>query len=132
MEFNQRSCSSPSSVYFYKYYVKLELSDEDISVDIDLSSYLLMKYLYMTNNWNCFHSSWLLDENLCDFIAAIPLSIDHKPDRSDERQRIEEAGGFVIWAGEYVILGCYLYALLYASKGDICFTFPIWIEIVIM
>jgi hypothetical protein len=28
------------------------------------------------------------------------LSIDHKPDRSDERQRIEEAGGFVVWAGE--------------------------------
>ena len=32
--------------------------------------------------------------------AAIPLSIDHKPDRSDERQRIEEAGGFITWAGE--------------------------------
>lgn len=34
------------------------------------------------------------------FVAAIPLSIDHKPDRSDERQRIEQAGGFVIWAGK--------------------------------
>ena len=32
--------------------------------------------------------------------AAIPLSIDHKPDRSDERQRIEQAGGFIIWAGK--------------------------------
>lgn len=32
--------------------------------------------------------------------VAIPLSIDHKPDRSDERQRIEEAGGFIVWAGE--------------------------------
>lgn len=31
--------------------------------------------------------------------AAIPLSIDHKPDRSDERERIEQAGGFIIWAG---------------------------------
>lgn len=34
------------------------------------------------------------------FLVAIPLSIDHKPDRSDERQRIEDAGGFIIWAGE--------------------------------
>lgn len=34
--------------------------------------------------------------------AAIPLSIDHKPDRSDERERIEQAGGFIIWAGNFV------------------------------
>jgi hypothetical protein len=33
--------------------------------------------------------------------AAVPLSVDHKPDRSDERQRIEQAGGFVIWAGKF-------------------------------
>lgn len=33
--------------------------------------------------------------------AAVPLSIDHKPDRSDERQRIEQAGGFIIWAGKF-------------------------------
>lgn len=31
--------------------------------------------------------------------VAIPLSVDHKPDRSDERERIENAGGFIIWAG---------------------------------
>ncbi|KAH9691485.1 putative protein phosphatase 2C 11 [Citrus sinensis] len=37
--------------------------------------------------------------------SAIPLSIDHKPDRSDERQRIEEAGGFVIWAGTWRVGG---------------------------
>lgn len=34
------------------------------------------------------------------FAAAVPLSVDHKPDRSDERQRIEQAGGFIIWAGK--------------------------------
>lgn len=34
--------------------------------------------------------------------TAIPLSIDHKPDRSDERQRIESAGGFIIWAGKVI------------------------------
>lgn len=31
--------------------------------------------------------------------AAIAVSRDHKPDQSDERQRIEEAGGLVMWAG---------------------------------
>lgn len=34
---------------------------------------------------------------------AIPLSVDHKPDREDEYQRIEEAGGKVIqWYGSRV------------------------------
>ncbi|KAJ0085125.1 hypothetical protein Patl1_08185 [Pistacia atlantica] len=37
--------------------------------------------------------------------SALPLSIDHKPDRSDERQRIEEAGGFIIWAGTWRVGG---------------------------
>ena len=31
--------------------------------------------------------------------AAIAVSRDHKPDQSDERERIENAGGFVMWAG---------------------------------
>lgn len=39
------------------------------------------------------HVSWLS----CP--AAIAVSRDHKPDQTDERQRIEDAGGFVMWAG---------------------------------
>lgn len=46
---------------------------------------------------------WLKPQ-FCDALfhlddAAIAVSRDHKPDQSDERQRIEDAGGFVMWAG---------------------------------
>ncbi|KAJ3692173.1 hypothetical protein LUZ60_012523 [Juncus effusus] len=36
---------------------------------------------------------------------AIALSEDHKPNRIDERQRIEEAGGFIMWAGTWRVGG---------------------------
>ncbi|KAK9075375.1 hypothetical protein SSX86_003698 [Deinandra increscens subsp. villosa] len=36
---------------------------------------------------------------------AIPLSEDHKPNRSDERERIENAGGVVMWAGTWRVGG---------------------------
>ncbi|MBA0690605.1 hypothetical protein Goari_008270 [Gossypium aridum] len=36
---------------------------------------------------------------ICRGGNAIAVSRDHKPDQSDERQRIENAGGFVMWAG---------------------------------
>lgn len=35
-------------------------------------------------------------------LSAIPLSDDHKPNRRDERERIESAGGVVMWAGKYL------------------------------
>ncbi|XP_042494997.1 probable protein phosphatase 2C 11 [Macadamia integrifolia] len=48
--------------------------------------------------------------------AAIPLSIDHKPDRSDERQRIEQAGGFIIWAGTWRVGGILAVSRAFGDK----------------
>lgn len=36
---------------------------------------------------------------------AYPMSEDHKPNRADERQRIEKAGGVVVWAGTWRVGG---------------------------
>uniref|UniRef100_A0A803L727 protein-serine/threonine phosphatase n=1 Tax=Chenopodium quinoa TaxID=63459 RepID=A0A803L727_CHEQI len=49
-------------------------------------------------------------------IESIPLSIDHKPDRSDERQRIEDAGGFVIWAGTWRVGGVLAISRAFGDK----------------
>jgi hypothetical protein len=37
--------------------------------------------------------------------AAVPLTEDHKPDRSDERDRVESRGGTVVWAGTWRVGG---------------------------
>ena len=37
--------------------------------------------------------------------AALALSEDHKPNRTDERSRIEAAGGVVVWAGTWRVGG---------------------------
>ena len=37
--------------------------------------------------------------NLVLILTAIALSEDHKPNRTDERKRIENAGGVIMWAG---------------------------------
>ncbi|THU57622.1 hypothetical protein C4D60_Mb03t05470 [Musa balbisiana] len=52
--------------------------------------------------------SWFLQNSLTLFFvtfAAIAVSRDHKPDQTDERQRIEDAGGFVMWAGTWRVGG---------------------------
>lgn len=48
--------------------------------------------------------------------SAIPLSIDHKPDRSDERERIEQAGGFIIWAGTWRVGGILAVSRAFGDK----------------
>lgn len=48
--------------------------------------------------------------------SAFPLSIDHKPDRSDERERIEQAGGFIIWAGTWRVGGVLAVSRAFGDK----------------
>ncbi|KAK0577270.1 hypothetical protein LWI29_030487 [Acer saccharum] len=52
----------------------------------------------------------------CRAGSAIPLSVDHKPDRDDERQRIEGAGGFIIWAGTWRVGGVLAISRAFGDK----------------
>ena len=52
----------------------------------------------------------------CRAGPAIPLSTDHKSDRYDERQRIEDAGGFVIWAGTWRVGGVLAVSRAFGDK----------------
>ncbi|XP_052201924.1 probable protein phosphatase 2C 11 isoform X1 [Diospyros lotus] len=52
----------------------------------------------------------------CRAGSAVPLSVDHKPDRSDERERIEQAGGFIIWAGTWRVGGVLAVSRAFGDK----------------
>ncbi|KAG8058112.1 hypothetical protein GUJ93_ZPchr0002g23271 [Zizania palustris] len=53
---------------------------------------------------------------VCKGGDAIAASRDHKPDQSDERQRIEEAGGFVMWAGTWRVGGVLAVSRAFGDK----------------
>ncbi|KAJ7534435.1 hypothetical protein O6H91_13G094400 [Diphasiastrum complanatum] len=53
---------------------------------------------------------------LCRGGQAVPLSTDHKPNRLDERQRIEQAGGVVLWAGTWRVGGILAVSRAFGDK----------------
>ncbi|XP_062184074.1 probable protein phosphatase 2C 45 isoform X1 [Phragmites australis] len=53
---------------------------------------------------------------ICRGGNAIAVSKDHKPDQTDERQRIEEAGGFVMWAGTWRVGGVLAVSRAFGDK----------------
>ncbi|XP_062218207.1 probable protein phosphatase 2C 10 [Phragmites australis] len=53
---------------------------------------------------------------ICKGGEAIAVSRDHKPDQSDERQRIEDAGGFVMWAGTWRVGGVLAVSRAFGDK----------------
>ncbi len=48
--------------------------------------------------------------------AAIAVSIDHKPNNNDERERIENAGGVVVWAGTWRVGGVLAVSRAFGDK----------------
>jgi protein phosphatase 1L len=48
--------------------------------------------------------------------AAIALSVDHKPNLKEEKQRVEEAGGMVVWAGTWRVCGILAVSRAFGDK----------------
>lgn len=53
---------------------------------------------------------------ICRGGNAFAVSRDHKPDQTDERQRIEDAGGFVMWAGTWRVGGVLAVSRAFGDK----------------
>jgi len=53
---------------------------------------------------------------LCRGGKAQPLSVDHKPNSKEERQRIENAGGVVVWAGTWRVGGVLAVSRAFGDK----------------
>ncbi|PKA50846.1 putative protein phosphatase 2C 59 [Apostasia shenzhenica] len=53
---------------------------------------------------------------ICRAGKAVAVSRDHKPDQTDERQRIEDAGGFVMWAGTWRVGGVLAVSRAFGDK----------------
>ncbi|KAK3141263.1 hypothetical protein QOZ80_4BG0331570 [Eleusine coracana subsp. coracana] len=53
---------------------------------------------------------------ICRGGNAIAVSKDHKPDETNERQRIEDAGGFVMWAGTWRVGGVLAVSRAFGDK----------------
>eukprot|EP00270_Netrium_digitus_P004865 TRINITY_DN16272_c0_g1_i1.p1 TRINITY_DN16272_c0_g1~~TRINITY_DN16272_c0_g1_i1.p1 ORF type:complete len:313 (-),score=67.14 TRINITY_DN16272_c0_g1_i1:357-1295(-) len=53
---------------------------------------------------------------ICRGGQASALSKDHKPNRSDERERIEQAGGSVMWAGTWRVGGVLAVSRAFGDK----------------
>lgn len=56
---------------------------------------------------NTLHIGWLGDSqvSMCKQGRAVHLMEPHKPNRQDERQRIEKLGGCVLWIGDWRVNG---------------------------
>lgn len=58
--------------------------------------------------------------------AAIAVTVDHKPNNKDERERIENAGGVVIWAGTWRVGGVLAVSRAFGDKPLKPVRAPVW------
>ncbi|KZV31765.1 hypothetical protein F511_00569 [Dorcoceras hygrometricum] len=76
--------------------VEEEFADEDNAAEMGSTALVVLVGKEELVVANCGDSRAVL----CRGGAAVPLSMDHKPDRPDEKQRIEAAGGNIVnWNG---------------------------------